>query len=163
MEQKVQLCQNQTAWVHTRGLRGTEGAVTPHGSFSLQAVAASAQVLLVLRTLWSHALISLQTDPLDAKQVFQYGLPSVPSLLLTQRCGQKDHTLKFFGRPQTVSTAWQPCLQHRSRLGSSASVTGGGWSPFLSPAASDLLPPTSDPSSTAARDILLSHQPSSTT
>lgn len=103
-------CQNQTARLHTRGLRRTEGGCHPTRQLLAPSVAASAQVLLVLRTLWSHAPISLQTASFDTKQVFQYGLASVPSLLLAQRCGQKGHTLKLFVRLQTVPTACQLSL-----------------------------------------------------
>lgn len=67
---------------HAR-IQGTERGRHPTQQLLAPAVAASAHVFLVLGTLWSHALISLQTDSFDTKQVFQYGLTSVPSLLLT--------------------------------------------------------------------------------
>lgn len=103
-------CQNQTVQLHTPGLPGTEPGVTPHGSSLLQLSLPLHGLCWFQWTLWFCALISLQTDSFDTKQVSQYGLPSAPSLLLTQRCGQKGHTLNLLLRPQTVSTAWQLSL-----------------------------------------------------
>lgn len=107
---------------HARDSGDQNGAITPHGNFLLQLSLPRHVLSAFTDTLVRCTLISLQIGSFDTQQVFEYGLLSVPSLLLPQRCGQKGHTLKLFGSPQTVLAAWQP--------GSSVHSTGPGQDPF---------------------------------